>query len=241
MLALAFTKRLSKRHQGTLFTVLSRVAQKTSHIFLALAAARLVVGYTDPPPHVFQTVNVLFTIAAVLQVARWLRAALFSVIDSQSSREAGSNEALANASGLIRALVNAALIVVGLIVILDNVGVNVTGLVAGLGIGGIAIGLAAQGIFSDLFASLSIIFDQPFRVGETIDFGKGPGDGRAHRPQVDAAARADRRAAHRLQCPASRQGYRQLRRPDPSTVHLSDGVRLPDGADRSGQGAGHRP
>src|SRR3546814_9409171 len=41
-------------------------------------------------------------------------------------------------------------------------------LVAGLGIGGIAIGLAAQGIFSDLFASLSIIFDRPFRVGETI-------------------------------------------------------------------------
>src|SRR3546814_3372464 len=43
-------------------------------------------------------------------------------------------------------------------------------LVAGLGIGGIAIGLAAQGIFSDLFASLSIIFDRPFRVGETIKY-----------------------------------------------------------------------
>jgi len=47
----------------------------------------------------------------------------------------------------------------------------VTALVAGLGIGGIAIGLAAQGIFSDLFASLSIIFDKPFRVGDAINFG----------------------------------------------------------------------
>jgi small-conductance mechanosensitive channel len=44
----------------------------------------------------------------------------------------------------------------------------VTGLIAGLGIGGIAIGLAAQGIFSDLFAALSIIFDKPFRRGDSI-------------------------------------------------------------------------
>ncbi|MGV3769892.1 MAG: mechanosensitive ion channel family protein, partial [Sphingobium phenoxybenzoativorans] len=49
-------------------------------------------------------------------------------------------------------------------------GVNVSGLVAGLGIGGIAIGLAAQGIFSDLFAALSIIFDKPFRRGEIITY-----------------------------------------------------------------------
>jgi small-conductance mechanosensitive channel len=62
------------------------------------------------------------------------------------------------------------LFAIAAIVILDNVGVNVTGLIAGLGIGGIAIGLAAQGIFSDLFAALSIIFDRPFRKGETISF-----------------------------------------------------------------------
>src|SRR3546814_7121155 len=54
-------------------------------------------------------------------------------------------------------------------------GVNVTGLVAGLGIGGIAIGLAAQGIFSDLFASLSIIFDRPFRVGQAIKYDNSSG------------------------------------------------------------------
>ncbi|MDB5697385.1 MAG: mechanosensitive ion channel MscS, partial [Alphaproteobacteria bacterium] len=63
-----------------------------------------------------------------------------------------------------------ALFAIAIILILDNLGVNVTGLVAGLGIGGIAIGLAAQGIFSDLFAALSIIFDKPFRRGDTIRF-----------------------------------------------------------------------
>jgi small-conductance mechanosensitive channel len=71
-------------------------------------------------------------------------------------------------------LVSVALFAIAIIVILDNLGVNVTGLVAGLGIGGIAIGLAAQGIFSDLFAALAIIFDRPFRRGDTIRFDQPP-------------------------------------------------------------------
>jgi small-conductance mechanosensitive channel len=64
---------------------------------------------------------------------------------------------------------------IAIIVILDNLGVNVTALVAGLGIGGIAIGLAAQGIFSDLFAALAILFDKPFRRGDTISYGTSIG------------------------------------------------------------------
>ena len=72
---------------------------------------------------------------------------------------------------LIRVLVSVAAFAIAFIVILDNLGVNVTALVAGLGIGGIAIGLAAQGIFSDLFAALSIVFDRPFRRGDTINYG----------------------------------------------------------------------
>src|SRR5581483_11636103 len=47
--------------------------------------------------------------------------------------------------------------------------------VAGLGIGGIAIGLAAQGIFSDLFAALSILFDKPFKKGDTIRYDQSTG------------------------------------------------------------------
>jgi small-conductance mechanosensitive channel len=78
---------------------------------------------------------------------------------------------LSSAVGIIRLLVTVALFAIAIVLILDNLGVNVTGLVAGLGIGGIAIGLAAQGIFSDLFAALSILFDKPFRRGEGIKFG----------------------------------------------------------------------
>jgi len=59
--------------------------------------------------------------------------------------------------------------------VLGNLGVNVTGLVAGLGIGGIAIGLAAQGVFADLFAALAILFDRPFRLGDNISYGGSTG------------------------------------------------------------------
>jgi small-conductance mechanosensitive channel len=72
-------------------------------------------------------------------------------------------------------LVTFALFAIALIVVLDNLGVNVTGLVAGLGVGGIAIGLAAQGIFADLFAALAIIFDRPFRRGDVISYDTSTG------------------------------------------------------------------
>ena len=76
---------------------------------------------------------------------------------------------------IIRVLVSVALFAIAGILILDNLGVNVTALVAGLGIGGIAIGLAAQGIFSDLFAALSILFDKPFKKGDTIRYDQSTG------------------------------------------------------------------
>jgi small-conductance mechanosensitive channel len=55
-----------------------------------------------------------------------------------------------------------------LLLALDNLGVDITGLIAGLGIGGIAIALAVQNILGDLFASLSIVLDKPFVIGDFI-------------------------------------------------------------------------
>ena len=57
---------------------------------------------------------------------------------------------------------------IALLLMLDNLGVNITSLVAGLGIGGIAVALAAQNILGDLFASLSIVIDKPFVIGDFI-------------------------------------------------------------------------
>ena len=69
----------------------------------------------------------------------------------------------------------AGLFLLAAILILSNLGVNVSGLIAGLGVGGIAIGLAAQGIFSDLFAALSVLFDKPFLKGDMVRFDQSQG------------------------------------------------------------------
>ncbi|WP_031308999.1 mechanosensitive ion channel family protein [Sphingobium sp. C100] len=175
-LLLATLKELGKRHKGRrgatigYTNVLGRTVAKTTHFFMVMVAARLVAGYADAPPVISRTVIFLFTIATVLQAAIWAREVILGLIERKTLAEDGQGETLANAMGLIRVLVTVGLFAIAAIVVLDNLGVNVTGLVAGLGIGGIAIGLAAQGIFSDLFAALSIIFDQPFRRGEAISY-----------------------------------------------------------------------
>lgn len=175
-LALATLRRIGTKHRGRrgdplgLGNVLSRAAARTTQYFMIMVAARLVVVFADAPASLDKTVTFFFTIAVVVQAAIWAREIILGLIERKTLADDGQGETLANAMGLIRILVTFALFAIAAIVVLDNLGVNVTGLVAGLGIGGIAIGLAAQGIFSDLFAALSIIFDKPFRQGETITY-----------------------------------------------------------------------
>jgi len=127
------------------------------------------VSYAAPPARVARLSDIAFIVAFALQAAVWGRELVLGVIGQHAGEHPGET-AVGNAMGVIRVLVSVALFGIAVVVILDNLGVNVTALVAGLGIGGIAIGLAAQGIFSDLFAALSILFDKPFRRGDTIRF-----------------------------------------------------------------------
>ena len=155
--------------------VLGRAVVRTNNFFIVTLAAKLVAGYAAAPGEVSTTINFLWTVASVFQAAIWAREIILGTIEHRTQSEHYSGEALLSAMGLIRVLVTFALFAVALIVVLDNLGVNVTGLVAGLGVGGIAIGLAAQGIFADLFAALAIIFDRPFRRGDAITYDKSSG------------------------------------------------------------------
>jgi small-conductance mechanosensitive channel len=150
--------------------ILGHAIARTNLFFIVTLAAQLVSGYAGAPGEVARTISFLFTIASTFQAAIWARELILGAIEHRTQSEHYSGEALLSAMGLIRLLVTAVLFAVALVVVLDNLGVNVTGLVAGLGVGGIAIGLAAQGIFGDLFAALAIIFDRPFRRGDKIAY-----------------------------------------------------------------------
>ena len=154
--------------------VIANVLAKTTVIFMAVAAVDIVASYTTVPAPLQRGVDIAFMIVAALQTAIWARELIIGVARARVGDEPGAST-IGNAMSLIRVLVSVAAFAIAIIVILDNLGVNVTALVAGLGIGGIAIGLAAQGIFSDLFAALAIVFDRPFRRGDTIRFDKTVG------------------------------------------------------------------
>ena len=155
--------------------LLAAVIRKTRLWFLVALAARLVQGYAAAPEVVAQTVAFAFVVAATLQAAIWARTFVLGLVEHRAGN-GGADPDLTSAMTIIRVLISFAVFAIAAIFVLDNLGVDVTGLVAGLGIGGIAIGLAAQGIFRDLFAALAILFDKPFHVGDTIAF---PGkDGR---------------------------------------------------------------
>ena len=154
--------------------VFARVLARTRPYFIAATSAALVAEIAETPPTVLRLVQILFVVASAFQAAIWARELILGYVEHKVGAEPDQSS-LGSAVGIIRLLVTVALFAIAIIVILDNLGINVTGLVAGLGIGGIAIGLAAQGIFSDLFAALSIIFDRPFRRGDSISFGTTTG------------------------------------------------------------------
>ena len=150
-------------------SVIGRVLAKTMILFMVAAALDTVSTYAEPGHRVSRVIDILFAIAFGLQGAVWARELILGLI-SRRMGEGAEETALSSAMAIIRVLVSVTLFAIAIILILDNLGVNVTALVAGLGVGGIAIGLAAQGIFSDLFAALSILFDKPFKRGDTIRY-----------------------------------------------------------------------
>ncbi|WP_293881524.1 mechanosensitive ion channel domain-containing protein [Sphingomonas sp.] len=152
-------------------SVIGKALATTRVWFMIVAAAQIVATYAHAPQDLAHTIYFLFVIAATLQSAIFVRELILGSIEHRAS----GHETLGSALTIIRLLVTAAVFSIALVLILSNLGVNVTGLVAGLGVGGIAIGLAAQGIFKDLFGALAILFDRPFRVGETIRFGDTTG------------------------------------------------------------------
>ncbi len=165
-----FGTSLCRRATTRWHSVVGSTLAQTNPLFMIALAAKLVASQSNAPPLVDRVVQLAFVIAFALQAAVWLREIILGVVEHRAGERPGETT-VGNALRIIRLLVNVALFTVAVVLILSNVGVDVTGIVAGLGIGGIAIGLAARDVFSDLFAALAIIFDRPFALGETVRFG----------------------------------------------------------------------
>ncbi len=149
---------------------------KRFHTYFMLAIALAVTDLLMPLPGAISGfARIFLVLTAVLQVAEWVQEFAVSAIRRNVHRSAGDTVALASAFNIIKWFINVVVWSIALLLILGNIGADITALIAGLGIGGIAIGIAAQGIFRDLFSSLSIVIDKPFQIGDTIRYGESWG------------------------------------------------------------------
>ncbi len=110
----------------------------------------------------------IVTAAVLLQVGMWLGAILDFWVATSRIRAEQHDVGTATSLSALNFIGKLLLWMVMLLFILDNLGINVTALVASLGIGGIAVALAVQNILGDLFASLSIVVDKPFVIGDAM-------------------------------------------------------------------------
>lgn len=125
--------------------------------------------------------NYVITGAALFAIVWQLIEVATKLIDYVVTRLiANSDEEVADpnaamASNMITLIARIILWVMGLLFVLSNLGIEITSLIAGLGIGGVAVAFALQGILSDLFASFSLYFDKPFRIGDFVVIGTDSG------------------------------------------------------------------
>lgn len=145
-----------------LLVALARSIRKTFVAIIALCIAGLWLDFPADVHGVLKKIGIVF---AVLQGARSGNRLVAFWLEQYSTRRGGVDRTtLAALSIGAKAIVWFLLLLVGL----ENLGFNIGTLVAGLGVGGIAIALAVQNILGDLFAALSIVLDKPFIIGDTI-------------------------------------------------------------------------
>ncbi len=103
------------------------------------------------------------------QLGIWLTSALQFTGESYSRENIEKEPGKATLVATLVVLGNMMIWLTMVLMLLSNYGVNISALVAGLGIGGVAVALALQNILGDLFASLSIVLDKPFAIGDAIN------------------------------------------------------------------------
>lgn len=168
---------LRKRFTGTerargieLATV---IASRTTRFFLWTLAVWIGAASLQLPQGVERRLDALILIVLWFQVGVWAMAAAGYFLDRKRAQavDKGHSGSLDLIGFLLRGVIWALV----LLLLLDNLGIEVTPLIAGLGITGIAVALAVQTVLGDLLASLSIAFDKPFVVGDFLVVDKDMG------------------------------------------------------------------
>ncbi len=174
-----FLKKLRSNAAGSLWRKVPHAFLARTHpLFLFLIALIFALSPLEFSAYAVKMQSYALVIGAAAQLFLWAQVVIGLVLErivAKRTASASGDVALLTALVPIKFSLNLLAGVLIAILALDNMGVNVTALVAGLGIGGIAIALAVQGVLQDLFSAVSIVMDKPFMVGDFIVIGNKMG------------------------------------------------------------------
>ena len=161
---------LAERTSSTWDDAVLRVVKDISNIFFLLFVLFITTElFLSPPAFLEKIIQGAFIISFAYEALKIVQA----VVEFGLRKSAlGKNRTSFQGVKLVADIV---LWAMGVLIVLDNLGFDITTLAASLGIGGIAIALAAQNILGDLFSSFTIYFDKPFQVGDYIVVGPHEG------------------------------------------------------------------
>lgn len=121
---------------------------------------------------IISTIHILLSLIFFIQIAYITDGVVsYLIINNNKFKTTSRKSQVKNAVSLIKFIARSVIWSIALLLCIENIGIDITALVAGLGIGGIAIALAAQNILGDLFASLAIVLDKPFEIDDYIVVG----------------------------------------------------------------------
>ena len=167
-------KLIASRYKGyasarnpTAIRLIAYLIGNTKQILFLAIALDAAQGTLSFPPRIQHIVSNIVLLLILVQVGLWAGRTLRFYLATKEA-ERGADQVFAGSLDIINFVSGMLIWSLLILVALDNFGVNITALLAGLGVGGVAVALALQNVLGDLFASLSIALDKPFVVGDSL-------------------------------------------------------------------------
>lgn len=158
----------TQREQPVAIEMAALLAERTSRVLIWALAVYFACAQLTLPHRVERAIEIAMIFVFWYQVGRWGMAAVRYAVDRRRRRGGGPDPALSGSIEIVLFVAGLVIWTTVVLIALDNVGIAVKPLLAGLGIGGIAVALAVQAVLGDLLASMSIALDKPFTVGDAL-------------------------------------------------------------------------
>jgi small-conductance mechanosensitive channel len=165
-------EKLSRKTRTELDDLFIELLEKTKALFILIVAVWAGSVYLELSAAADEWLRHILVIGLLIQAGLWSTGVVNFFLARYRKKQVEEDPSLATALGAVGIVAKAVVWGIFLLLILQNLGIEITALVAGLGVGGIAVALAVQNVLGDLFASLSIVLDKPFVIGDFIIVGE---------------------------------------------------------------------